>query len=210
MDARKRVVWGGRIVWLLCLCALAIPAIHWYRQHEREVRQREADSARAATEWSDLESEIGSLKAKWNTDDAWEDDLSNNGSSPYTIDFERALIQHHPLMFFGSVKDIQAENAPAGSVVRILVQGRKSVLHLQLSLRADSEQTARLRSDESFQLQAIPEMSTVSAFIATIDAVDRVEAQDGHGDGRSYFVAHGTLHEAYASKVWAMAFLKIH
>ena len=209
MGAIHRMTWGQRIFWLLCLCAVAYYAIHSYRQHEKEAAELEASKARAATNMADFQSTIERLKNSWQATDVWERGLSgvDAATTLYTANFEHALITSHPLIFYGNVLDIHSNEGQNDSTILVKVHGRKTTIRLQLALNASPQQTEAIARNGSFgRAYGIDELSKVCVFVASIDSVERVEASDKQGDDTSYFVAHGTLHDAYASRVYGTEF----
>ena len=187
------------IIILLGLGLLSLPAVHWYRQHEREARYEEEASAKSTANMSELESAEGRLKAAWLANDDWENDLPSESefSEPYTIDLKRALVKRQPLIFFGNVEDVRSADEHGNSTVQVKVHGRKSQIRLRLSLTASPTQTAQIVRNENFRQCGVDELCKVSIFVASVDEVQRVA-----GD----FVAQGTLHEAYASEVYGAEF----
>jgi hypothetical protein len=174
---------------------LAFPAIHWYRQHEREVRQDEEAKAKSTANMSELESTLGRLKVTWLANDDWEDDLPGESEfyDPYTVDIKHTLVKGYPLIFYGNVEDVLPADEHGNSTVQIKVHGRKSKIQLRLLLTASPEQTALIIKNKNFRQCGGDELCKVSIFVATVDGVRRVADRD--------FVANGTLHEAYASEV---------
>jgi hypothetical protein len=204
MGGGRRYIWVERVIWLFCLLLfIALPAVHWYRQHVLKARQQASYQARNTANKLQLELAINGLEARWHADDEWENELSTQGASvaPYTIDYEHAIVKAHPLVFYGSVEDIQTDREPGGSVVRIKVHGRNRQVRLQLSVSATPDQIAAIVNDDSFRQCVVPELSKVCIFVASVDNVDRVEGTDNQNSGSSNFVAHGILREAYASEV---------
>jgi hypothetical protein len=209
MSDGSRYVWVERIIWLLCLLLfIVLPAAHWYRQHVLKSRQQESYKARNAANKLQLDAAINGLETRWHADDEWENELSAEGASlaPYTIDYEHAIVKANPLVFYGSVEDIQTDREPGGSVVRIKVHGRNRQVRLQLSVSATPDQIAAIVNDDSFRQCVVPELSKVCIFVASVDTVDRVEGADKQNSGSAHFVAHGILREAYASEVYGADF----
>jgi hypothetical protein len=199
------MTWGQRIFGLLCLCAVAYYAIHSYRQHEKEVAQQEASKARAAANMAGFLSAIERLKNSWHATDAWESGLPDEDAATtlYTVNFEHALVTGHPLILYGNVIDIHSIDGRNESTVLVKVSGRKRTVNLQLSLNASPQQAEAIMHNSSFGREfGIDELSKVCAFVVSIDGVDRVEASGKDGEDTSYFVAHGTLDDAYASQVY--------
>jgi hypothetical protein len=211
MSGGSRYVWVERIIWLLCLLLfIVLPTAHWYRQHVLNARQQESYKARNAANKLQLESAINGLEARWHADDEWENELSTEGASlaPYTIDYEHAIVKPHPLVFYGSVEDIQTDRDQGNTTLRIKVHGRNRQVQLQLSVSATPDQIAAIVNDDSFRQCVVPELSKVCIFVASVDNVDRVEGTDKQNSGGSNFVGHGTLREAYASEVYGADFFR--
>lgn len=212
MNEILRMTWGQRIFWLLCLCAVAFYATHSYRQHEQEVAQQEASKAKVAANMADFQSAIARIESSWQAEDSWENGLSGGDASitPYTVNFEHALVTGHPLIFYGNVIDVHSNEGQDNSTIVVKVHGRKSAVRLQLSLNASPQQTEAITRNGAFGLAyGFDELSKVCVFVASIDNVERVEASDKQGDDASYFVAQGTLHDAYASRVYGTEFFSL-
>jgi len=181
MDIGKRAVWEGGIIVSLGLGLLALPATHWYRQHEREVQREAAERARQQANMSEIGSAIGELKSKWLANDNWGDELSAEHASRalYTTDLERALLVSSPLIFYGNVEDIHSTDKQGVSEIEIRVRDRKAGrLRLHLSLDASPDQTASIMKDDAFRKGPVDELSKVCIFVAGIDSVHRVEGPD--------------------------------
>jgi hypothetical protein len=196
------------LIVVLGLCVLALLAVHWYWQHEREIQHSEENHARLVANRSELEAELGKLKAKWLANDDWEKGLTTRQLSavPYSIDVERALIKGYPLIFYGTVEDIRTIDGQALSSVKVHVYGQKNFLRLRLLLEASPELASEINKDDLFHAAPLDELSKVSIFVATIDDVQRVPAYNSQGDDVSYFVARGTLQDAFASRVYEAEF----
>jgi hypothetical protein len=200
-----RMTWGQRLSLLVCLCVVAAYATHLHRMHEQEVAQKEASIARAVADMADLESAIERFEAGWQATDAWEDQISSGvgGLAAYTADLQAAIVTGNPLIFYGNVLDVRSNDGQSDSTILVKVHGRKSTLRLQLSLKASSQLANRIESNRSFgRAYGIDLLSKACVFVATIDNVERVNVSDKEGDDLSYFVASGTLHDAYASRVY--------
>jgi hypothetical protein len=211
MSGGRRFFSVERIIWLLCLLLfIVLAAVHWYQQHVVKARQQESYQARNAANKLQLELAINGLKARWHADDEWENDLSTEGASlaPYAIEYEHAIVKAHPLVFYGTVEDIQTDRDQGGSVVRVKVHGRNRQVQLQLSVSATPDQIAALVKKDSFRQCVVPELSKVCIFVAHVDNVERVEGTDKQNSGSAHFVAHGILREAYASEVYGADFFR--
>ena len=193
---------------VLGLCVLALPAVRWYWQHEREVQHSEENHAKDVANRSELEAELGKLKAKWLADDDWENSLTTRHLSavPYSIDLEHALIKGYPLIFYGTVEDVRTLDGQQESSVRIHVYGHRDSLRLRLLLEASPELASEITKGGLFHAARFDEVSKVSIFVASIDDVQRVPAYNNQGEDVGYFMARGTLKDAFASQVYKAEF----
>lgn len=196
--------WKGSFTVLICLGALAWPAIHFYRQHQREARQEAENRSRDLANSAALESALGRLKGRWEAGE-WG---AGPKAAPYTIDLQRTLATGNPLIFYGNVEDIQESKGEEPPIIEVKVHTSGSSLHLRLSLSASREQADSILKEPAYRPYIVDELSKVCIFVATIENIRRIETTSSQGTQINSYVASGTLLDEFASQVYAYDFFR--
>lgn len=200
----RRQYWKGSFTILICLGALAWPAIHFYRQHQREAQQEAENRSRDLASLAELESALGRLKGRWRADE-WE---TGQKGPAYTIDLRRTIATGNPLIFYGNVEDIQESRGEEPPIIEVKVHTSGGSLHLRLSLSASRDQADSILKEPAYRPYVVDELSKVCIFVATIENIRRIETTSSQGTQINSYVASGTLLDEFASQVYADSFLR--
>jgi hypothetical protein len=174
----------------------------WYNNHRKEVEHDAAYRAKTLAKTEQAKANLARLKNTWNADESWEHEISASGAvAPnYSLEIEHALVVGHPVIVVGTIKDVETSGADGVPVVMIENHYSKNELNLRFSLVATPDvANAILATTHNDPLADVK--SFISA--ASIQRVEKIQQPpDKEGNDQDYFLAHGTLHEAYATQLF--------
>ena len=171
----------------------------WFEKHQREAQEEAANKAHAAAETQQAKAAFARLRSTWKADDSWEHKVypSTNDAPSFSLDVEHALVNGSPIIVIGEVQDVRTSEDQGSPLVLIRSHASKNLVDLRFSLVATPEVANSILS--STRHDSLAEFETVIA-VATVQRVEKVEQPpDVHDNDQTYFLAHGTLHEAYAT-----------
>jgi hypothetical protein len=192
------------VIALALVLAVSWGIYAWFRKHQEEAKRDAAEKAHIALQTEQARAALARLRTTWNADDSWEHQVypANNDAPSYSLDIERALVNAHPLIVIGEVQDVKTSQDQSAPVVLIQSHSSGNLLDLRFSLLTTPEVAtsilAATRNDPLAQVETF-------ISVATVQHVEKIEQPpDNAGNDQSYFLAHGTLHEAYATHLLAV------
>jgi hypothetical protein len=193
-----------KIVIAVVLVLAAAWGIHaWFKKHQQEAQRDAAYKAHIALETEQAKSALARLRASWNADTSWEHQVypPNNDAPSYSLDIEHALVNGHPIIVIGEIQDVKTIQGQSAPVVLIQSHSSANLVDLRFSLVTTPEIAtsilAATRNDPLAQGETF-------ISVATVERVEKIEQPpDSAGNDQSYFLAHGTLQEAYGTHLLA-------
>lgn len=199
----RRLVRTDLVIYFLLIAIVSWGGLNRLKKHQREAKheaaQDAANKAQAIADTEQAKSALARLRSVWNADDSWEHRVytPTNEAAPYSLDIEHALVNGRPIIIVGEVQDVRSSQNQNVPLVLIQSHPSENSLDLRFSLLTTREVADSILSATGHSPAA--EYETFIA-VATIQHVEKIEqSPDKDGNDGDYFLAHGTLHAAYAT-----------
>lgn len=193
MSAGKRL--RGVLIFVLFILAISWGVSVWFNKNQQEAKEEAASKIKTTARLERAKTELARLRTAWNADDSWVHQVyPANGDAPsYSLEVEHALVSGHPIIVVGEVQDVRTVADQSGPLV--LIQSHRNPVDLRFSLATTPDVANSILSETHGD--AMAEFKTFIS-VATIQSVEKIEPPpDKGGNEQDYFLAHGTLHEAY-------------
>jgi hypothetical protein len=190
------------IIIVLVIANVAWGTGAWYKKHRAEEELEAARQAQTLARTERAKAALVHLENVWNADGSWEDEITSpTGDRPsYSMEVEHALVKGHPVIVIGTIQDVETGGGQGDSVIEIENHFGAHEAKLRFSLTASPEVATSILS--ATHNDALADVKTFIC-VASIEHVDKVEPPvDKGGDEQGYFLAHGTLHEAYSTQLF--------
>jgi hypothetical protein len=184
------VLWGGSV---------------WFNKHQQEAKQEAANKARTIADTEQAKSALTRLRSAWNADESWEHQVypPSNEAPAFSLEVEHALVNGRPVIVIGEIQDVRTATDQSGPLVLIQSHSSPNLVDLRFSLVTTPDVANSILSETRNDPMA--EVETYIC-VATVQHVEKIQQPpDQAGNDQDYFLAHGTLHETYATHLFGLA-----
>lgn len=195
--SERRLFRFDLLITILFLGVISWGGFAWLKKHRQEASQEEATKEQTAEKTGLAKAALARLRSTWDADDSWKHQVYPSSGDPpsYSLDVEHALATGRPIIVVGEILDVQSSKDQSAPLVLIQSDSGSTPVDLRFSLAATPQLADAILSATRNNAMADIETFIVVASVQNVEKVER--PPDKADNDQDYFLAHGTLQEAY-------------